>query len=287
MTVTRATAPAKLNLSLQVRPKDASGLHPVRGLTQSIGWYDILTMEPADSDSLVVHGAHLPSGDENLVWKAVEALRERTGDHRWAAFRLWKRIPVAAGLAGGSSDAAAALLLYGRLIGAGRGRLDCPAALIGADVTFCLYGGLRWIHGYGEMLGSPIGESNGFWVVVAVPPFRLETRRIYEIWDLLGGPEGPRAAGHDLPPGIRGHGPLSNDLYPAAVWAAPVLDDWRAELVDRWDRPVLMSGSGPALFGFFANPEEATEALALVPVEARSTFAAETLDHGAVVTDDR
>ena len=287
MTVTRATAPAKLNLSLQVRPKDASGLHPVRGLTQSIDWYDILTMEPADSDSLVVHGADLPSGDENLVWKAVAALRERTGDHRRAAFRLWKRIPVAAGLAGGSSDAAAALLLYGSLIGADRSRLDRPAASIGADVTFCLHGGLRWIRGYGELLGSLIEEGDGFWVVVAVPPFLLETRRIYETWDRLGGPAGPRAAGYDLPPGIRGHGPLSNDLYPAAVSAEPVLDDWRAELEDRWDRRVLMSGSGPALFGFFAHQAEAVEALALVPVEARSAFAAAAIDHGVRVTDEQ
>ena len=227
-------------------------------------------------------GADLPSGDENLVWKAVKALREQTGDHRQVAFRLWKRIPVAAGLAGGSSDAAAALLLYGSLIGSDKGELDHPAASIGADVKFCLYGGLRWIRGYGELVGPLIEDGGGFpVVVVAVPPFPLETGRIYEAWDRLGGPEGPRVTGYDLPPGIRAHGPLSNDLYPAAVSSEPVLDDWRAELEDRWDRRVLMSGSGPSLFGFFGDQAEASEALALVPAEARSAFSAPTVGHGA------
>ena len=284
MDARRALAPAKLNLSLNVRPRDASGLHPVRGLTQSIAWYDILTMEESDVDHLSIHGADLPSGDDNLVWKAVKALREQIGDHRRVDFRLWKRIPVAAGLAGGSSDAAAALLLYGGAVGAGPGELDRQAVAIGADVKFCLYGGLRWIEGYGERVGPLLGESEAF-LVVAVPPFPLETGRVYGAWDRLGGPRGPRVSGYDLPPGIRVHGPLSNDLYPAAVSSEPVLDDWRAELEDRWDRRVMLSGSGPALFGFFSDQAEASEALAVVPAEARAAFAAPTLGHGARITD--
>ena len=281
MAARRALAPAKLNLSLEVRPRDGSGLHPVRGLTQSIEWHDILTMEESESDRLTVHGAELPSGNDNLVWKAVKALRDRSGNFRRVGFKLWKRIPVAAGLAGGSADAAAALLLYGGLIGASLEALDRPAAAIGADVTFCLYGGLRRIEGYGERVGPMIGGGGGIQVVVAVPPFLLETGRIYEVWDRLEGPRGPRVSGYDLPPGIRVHGPLSNDLYGAAVASEPLLDDWRVELENRWDRPVLLSGSGPALFGFFTDEEEAKEALALVPTEARSAFASPTLGHGA------
>lgn len=152
-------------------------------------------------------------------------------------------------------------------------------------MKFCLYGGLRWIRGYGERVGPLIEEGGGFGVAVAVPPFSLETGRIYEAWDRLGGPEGPRVTGYDLPPGIRVYGPLSNDLYPAAVSFEPLLDDWRAELEDRWDRRVLMSGSGPALFGFFPDQEEASEALALVPAEARSAFAAPALPHGARIEE--
>lgn len=281
----RATAPAKLNLSLEVRPADGSGLHPVRGLTQSIAWHDILTMEESDTDQLAVHGADLPSGDDNLVWKAVRVLRERSGERRSVEMKLWKRIPVAAGLAGGSADAAAALTLYAELVGAHRGIVDEAATRIGADVTFCLYGGRRWMAGYGERIGPVIEGDDGFQVVVAVPPFQLETAAVYRTWDRLGGPKGPRASSSDLPPAIRAQGPLANDLYPAAISIEPVLDDWRAELNVRWERAVLLSGSGPALFGFFVDEQEADEALALVPGEARSAFSAAPLGYGARITD--
>jgi len=285
MAARTAVAPAKLNLSLRVRPADGSGLHPLRGLTQSIAWHDILTMEESGSDHLSVHGADLPSGEANLVWKAVRALRKRSGDDRRVEMKLWKRIPVAAGLAGGSSDAAAALILYAELIGADRGLVDEAAARIGADVMFCLYGGRRWMSGYGERIGPNSEGDDGFFVVVALPPFQLETPVVYRTWDRLGGPKGPEVSGPDLPPAIRDHGPLSNDLYPAALAIEPLLGDWRAELNVRWERSVLLSGSGPALFAFFLDEAEADEALALVPDEARSAFSAAPLGYGARITD--
>ena len=288
MSVRRAAAPAKLNLSLQVRSRDSSGMHPIRSLQQSIGWCDILTMEESEADLLTIHGSDaLPLGEENLVWKAVEALRGRTGGRRPAEFVLWKRIPAAAGLAGGSSDAAAALLLYGGLAGLAAEELAGPAASLGADVPFCLQGGRRWVEGYGEQVGPPIGEGEGFWTAAAVPPFPLETARVYEAWDRMGEPPGPRTAGSALPPELRPHGPLSNDLYPAAVGCEPELDDWRAELENRWGRPVLMSGSGPALFGFFSDRAEAQEALVLAPPEARAAFAASPADRGAHPADEQ
>lgn len=289
MSVRRAAAPAKLNLSLQVRSRDSSGMHPIRSLQQSIGWCDILTMEESEADLLTIHGSDaLPLGEENLVWKAVEALRGRPGSRRPPAeFVLWKRIPAAAGLAGGSSDAAAALLLYGGLVGMTAEELAVSAASVGADAPFCLQGGRRWVEGYGEQVGPPIGEGEGFWAAAAVPPFPLETARVYEAWDRMGEPQGPRTGGGGLPPELRPYGPLSNDLYPAAVGCEPELDDWRAELEDRWGRPVLMSGSGPALFGFFSGQAEAREALVLAPPEARSAFAASTVDRGAHPADEQ
>lgn len=286
MGVLRAEAPAKLNLSLRVRPRDASGLHRVRGLTQSIGWHDILTMAESDADHLRVHGADLPSGEDNLVWKAVRALRGMGADHSPVSVRLWKRIPVAAGLAGGSADAAAALLLYGRLVGWGRSEAAEAAVSVGSDVRFCLYGGRRWIDGYGERVGARLGTGRGFAVAVAVPPFRLATARVYEIWDRLDGPRNPRVDGRDLPPDIRAHGPLSNDLYAAAARAQPLVEDWRSELENRWDRPILMSGSGPSLFGFFPDEAEASEARDIVPSEARAAWAAQAIGHGARLVDD-
>ena len=141
------------------------------------------------------------------------------------------------------------------------------------------------MDGYGERISPIIDGAAGFLIVVAVPPFQLQTPLVYRTWDRLGGPRGPRVPDSDLPPAIRVHGPLSNDLYPAAVAIEPVLDDWRAELAVRWERSVLLSGSGPALFGFFVDEAEAEEALALVPREARSAFSSAPLGHGARITD--
>ena len=93
-------------------------------------------------------------------------------------------------------------------------------------------------------------------------------------------------SGTAIPPGIRRHGPLVNDLYPAAVSIEPDLDDWRVELKSRWNRPVLMSGSGPSLYAFFRDTAEAGEGLDLVPEEARGAFVAVPKDRGAHLVED-
>lgn len=291
MTALRALAPAKLNLSLRVGERDDSGLHPVSGFFLSVDRCDFLTMRLGDRDRLRIIGApDLPTGEDNLVWAAVRAWREAAGADApvQAEAELTKRIPAAAGLGGGSSDAAAALLAYRRLAlpgAAAEPDLDEVAARVGADVPFCLHGGLRYVSGYGERLGKPLPPPGDFTVTAAVPPAELAAARVYEAWDRLEEAGGNRlraeAGGKDLPPSLREYGPLVNDLYPAAVRCAPELDDWRAELRARWERPVLMSGSGPALFGLFADREEAAEGLEMVPAEARGAFTAAPLARGA------
>ncbi|MFP3913397.1 MAG: 4-(cytidine 5'-diphospho)-2-C-methyl-D-erythritol kinase [Actinomycetota bacterium] len=100
-------APAKLNLDLRVAERDSRGKHPLRSVVQAIEWCDVVMIEEGDEDELEVEGAELPEGGENLVWKAVQALE--LAYRPPLRIRLDKRIPVAAGLGGGSSDAAAAL----------------------------------------------------------------------------------------------------------------------------------------------------------------------------------
>ncbi len=275
-----ARAPAKVNLSLRVAPRDQSGLHPVHSLVQSVTWHDRLEMTAGDDDRLEIVGAELPEDDENLVWRAVERLRAAGADPVPVSARLIKRLPVAAGLGGGSSDAAAALLAYAGLSGYSE-PLEPLAAELGSDVPFCLSGGLQWMDGHGEIL-TPIRRiPDDYRVVLAVPPFGLSTPAVYRMWDDMDGPEGPELPLRAIPPGLRDHGPFGNDLYPAAVRCNPDLDDWRVELADRWDRPVALSGSGPTLFGFFADDAEASEALTLVPAPARHAAVAAPLKRGA------
>lgn len=297
MTGLRAAAPAKLNLSLRVRERDGSGLHPTSGFYLTVDRRDFLLMREGERDELRIIGdPDLPTGEDNLTWAAVRALREATGTDLPVEMEITKRIPVAAGLGGGSSDAAAALLAYRRLAlpraAAGPDLdLDDVAARVGADVPFCLHGGLRYVSGYGERLGEPLPLPGDFMITAAVPPATLATARVYQAWDRLDGAGGTRpragAGERDLPPSLREYGPLGNDLYPAAVRCAPEVDDWRAELQARWGRPVLMSGSGPALFGMFADRGEAGEALTLIPEEARGAFTAAPTGRGAALEEDQ
>jgi 4-diphosphocytidyl-2-C-methyl-D-erythritol kinase len=275
--MTEITAFAKVNLSLQVRPVDRSGLHELQSLAQSIDLSDVVEVSRGDEDEFQVDSAEdVPADESNLVWRAVEAVRLT------ARFplqvRLTKRIPVAAGFGGGSADAAAALVAAGGLLGATWESVTALGPSLGSDVPFCLTGGRMWIEGYGEVLGeAPM--STDFALAIAVPPFEMSTVAVYRRWDRLEGPDGPEVAGRDLPPSLREHGPLANDLTPAAMNLRPELADWISDLGRVWGRPVAMSGSGPSLFAFFQDREEATQAAAEVR-GARATLAAVPVDRG-------
>ena len=276
-------APAKVNLSLRVRPRDASGRHPLLTVFQSVGLFDRLELTPYDEDDLSIDGADLADGPQNLVWRAIAAVREHTGGKPRLKLHLIKRIPVAAGLGGGSADAAAALeglrhLLGTRIVAVA---IDEIAVGLGADVPFARLGGTAIGEGYGELLSPVDPAPGGYALAVAVPPFELSTSAVYAAWDRLGGPEGPKIDGRQLPPSLRSHGPLQNDLYPAARSIAAELADWHTDLEGLWDRQVAMSGSGPSLFAFFGDPEEAQDAIAVVPATARAAIAVEPHHRGA------
>ncbi|HJU52587.1 MAG TPA: 4-diphosphocytidyl-2C-methyl-D-erythritol kinase [Acidimicrobiia bacterium] len=264
-------APAKVNLSLELGPRQATGLHPLRSLVLCIDWNDVLHFEESDEDHLQVVGADLPDDGENLVWKAVSAIRR--GSRPQLSIRLEKSIAVAAGLGGGSSDAAATLSAVADLTGRDSEAIRSAAVEVGADVALFLTGGLQWMEGYGDRLTRAKAIPD-FALAVAVPPFELETARVYERWDYLDDPRGLEIEARRLPPSLRPLGPLRNDLTPAAIDLQPELADFIAELSGTWEQPVLMSGSGPALFGLFPDLGEAADAAAAVPSSYRQRHAA-------------
>lgn len=276
----RIETPAKVNLSLRVRPPDQSGYHPLHSLVQTIDPLDELVFEVAAEDHLTITGIRMPAQPDNLIWRALRiAAPDRTVR---LSISLNKRIPSAAGLGGGSSDAAAALLAAEKILGVPYS-VDTAAA-IGADVPLFRSGGLVLMEGYGEKLSSLTATAD-YTLALVVPPFDLGTPAVYAEWDRLGEPAGSLLEGADLPPSLRGFGGLVNDLYPAAVSLAPELDDWRSELERRWGAPVFMSGSGPSLFGLFGSVEEATEAAALSPPGSRFNEAVTPLGHGTRLID--
>lgn len=280
----KMVAPAKLNLNLVVGSRDASGLHPLRSVVQTVEIVDLLHVDTADEDQLVVQGdPAIPDGPENLVLKAVERLR---GSIRLPpiAFELEKQIPAGAGLGGGSSDAAAALVACCEIAGEGSDRARRVAPDVGADVTFFLVGGTAEMSGYGEKIES-MEALQGFAVAVVVPDMHLATPDVYQRWDALGEPVGFEIPDRLLPPPMRNKFPIRNDLYRAAVDVEPDLGDFVSDVAGMWDSVVMMTGSGSACFGFFANVEEAKEAAASVP-GTRAEFGVDLRPTGVSREDD-
>jgi 4-diphosphocytidyl-2-C-methyl-D-erythritol kinase len=274
----KARAFAKVNLSLEVGGKEG-GLHSLRGIYQSISWHDDVEVSFALEDRFEVPGGGAPPDTGNLAWRALVTVREMAGSSRPVEVVLHKRIPMEAGLGGGSADAAAVVALGAQLFG-----LDPDPAVpvlleLGSDVPFSMVGGTALVQGTGDLI-EPLPPLGGFALAIVVPPVELNTVTVFRRWDELGEPSGPAAATSSLPPTLRSFAPLRNDLYPAAVSLAPAIEDWRAELAHRWGVPVAMTGSGSALYGFFATVDEAREAADATPAEARAASAAEPVDVG-------
>jgi 4-diphosphocytidyl-2-C-methyl-D-erythritol kinase len=253
-------APAKLNLSLHVFPPRADGYHQVHSLTQTIEWCDLLTLdEGADEDTFEITGVDLDPED-NLVPRALQAVRGLVAVPP-LALDLEKRIPLRAGLGGGSSDAAATLRALADLVGLDDPTVAETARGLGADVIALLQGGTLEVTGIGEELAAMRAlEETAF--SVAVPDFGLATAEVYRRWDELEGPQGEAIPDASLPPPLRGGMPMRNDLLPAAIDLEPTLGDFMADLRSLWAVPVSMTGSGSACFAYFATVDEASDAAA-------------------------
>ena len=276
----RAHGFAKVNLSLHVGANAQGGLHDVRGLFLSVDWRDSLSLELADVDEITGReGSAVIDDWGNLAWRAASIVREESRSSRQMRLELHKRIPVAAGLGGGSADAAAALGLAGDIFGIGSADLASLAPALGSDVPFCFSGGLAMVSGTGERVDE-LEPASGFALALVVPPVEVSTKEVFEAWDRLDGPSGPPMSDRDLPPSLREHAPLANNLYAAAAAVAPDIDEWRAELSRRWGRPIVLTGSGPTLFAYFVDLAEAADALSDIPIGARATKAAVPTDRG-------
>ena len=275
-------APAKVNLTLMVGSRSASGLHPVRTLIQTIDWCDGLTLVEGEDDRLEIEGADLPEGADNLVWKAVSALEAETGRERPPLrITLRKRVPVGAGLGGGSADAAAALTALGEMLGVDPATLRRAAARTGSDVPAAVWGGTVWAEGYGEEI-TRLPDLAGFAVAVAVPEFPLLTGDVYRMWDDLSEPRGREFPSRFMPPSLRRATPIRNDLTPAALRLRPELGDLMEAVAGEWERPVAMSGSGSSIFSFFVDAEEAAGAASAVESMVAVAVGADLFPDGPV-----
>jgi 4-diphosphocytidyl-2-C-methyl-D-erythritol kinase len=247
-------APAKLNLFLEILRKRADGYHDLESLMLAIDLYDTLEVRlaPTPDITLVCNDPMLPTGPENLVVKSAVALREHAGrPELGAAIMLTKRIPSQAGLAGGSSDAAATLLALNQIwkLGMTRAGLAAIAASIGSDVTFFLTPPAGWCTSRGEVVvAEPVGRTLDF--VLVCPPVGLATAAVYR---RLRVPAKP-VSGAGIRLALRegdGEGigrAVFNRLEEPAFDLSPVVQRIRRRLGGLAPWGALMSGSGSAVF---------------------------------------
>jgi 4-diphosphocytidyl-2-C-methyl-D-erythritol kinase len=276
-----ARVPAKINLQLSVGQLRSDGYHDLVSVFHAVSLFDEVTVSSADRTSVVVSGegeAEVPLGPTNLAVKAVAALAKATGRRGRAnavRIEIRKRIPVAAGLAGGSADAAAALLACNELWGSrcGGAELAEIGAQLGSDVPFALVGGTAVGIGRGEQLTRALVSGSYHWVL-AFGPSGLATRDVYAACDRL---RAARAAASvplraalsaELMTALRSGDPaavgplLTNDLQPAALSLRPLLRRALAAGREHGALGGIVSGSGPTC-AFLAKDADAASDLAV------------------------
>ena len=278
---------AKVNLVLEVLGKRADGYHELSTVLQAVDLFDRLVLEEDEAFALRTTDPELPTDDANLVVRAARLLREAAGVDRGARIVLEKRIPVAAGLGGGSSDAAATLWGLNHLwrLGWGRERLAGLAAELGADVPFFLGGGRILATGRGEQL-KPLPASPAMSLVLVKPRFPLSTREVYA----------------RVPPGLRDDGSrtsrllralasrdssrvaasLYNVLEAVVEPAYPEITRIKQALLSAGALGSVMSGSGPTVLGVARSPDHARQLRGRVTTASWSAWAVRTLAAPAI-----
>ncbi len=247
-------APAKINWTLEVLGRRNDGYHEVRTVLQTIDLVDTLTFERADDVTIEQDSATPIPDEENLAWQAAQLLRERVARNSGARLHLRKDIPIAAGLGGGSSDAAATLRGLNELWGLGlsANKLAEIGAEVGSDVPFFLYGGTALAEGRGEII-TPLPDLNNVWLVLVAPTIELPAKTATLFGQLR--PDDFSHGRHtaDFVKSLKGglalkDKALVNVFERASLEVFPSLEGhWKA-LADASGRPVHLAGAGPTLF---------------------------------------
>jgi 4-diphosphocytidyl-2-C-methyl-D-erythritol kinase len=257
----------KINLTLDVLEKRPDGYHEIETLFRGIHLYDIVSLERQAWGIQLECSEKSLEGPDNLAFQAASLLQRDFPQIQGVTIRLFKRIPIAAGLAGGSADAAAVLIGMNRLfkLNLSRQQLHHYAAQLGADIPFCLYPLSAIGRGKGEEL-TPVPEGPPIWLVLVKPPFGLFTQEVYEHLSKVDIPARPDLSGvleglerQDYPKIFQN---LGNVLAYSAFELQPKLQEWQQELAQKAEQ-VMMTGSGPTLVAFFSNEEAARKLAAL------------------------
>ena len=258
----------KINLGLDVLRRREDGYHEVRMIMQTVGLYDVLTMKKRKDDKIEMtcNLSFLPTDERNLVYKAVKLIKDKYHIKDGVEINLSKRIPVAAGMAGGSSNCAAALKGMNQLfdLGLSIDELCEIGVTLGADVPYCIWGGTALSEGIGEKL-SRVDAMPDCYILIAKPGISVSTAFEYKNLDLPALSKHPDIDGmleclkeKDLT-GICNR--LENVLETVTIKEYPIIGKVKKHLMDQGAKGALMSGSGPTIFAIFEDKKTADDAM--------------------------
>lgn len=248
----------KINLGLDVLGKRENGYHDVRMIMQTVYLYDEVTLEKRQEPGITVSTnlIYLPTDKTNIAYRAAKILLDEFGERRGVAIHLKKHIPVAAGMAGGSADAAAVLFGMNRMFGwkLSEKELMERGVTLGADVPYCIMRGTALAEGIGEKL-TRLPAMPKCHLLIAKPPISVSTKLVYEKLDALAIVDHPDIDGiieglkdRDL---IRVAGSMGNVLQNVTETEYPVITQIKEEMIKGGAINAMMSGSGPTVFGLF------------------------------------
>lgn len=257
----------KINLGLDVLGKRENGYHDVRMIMQTVYLYDEVTLEKRQEPGITVSTnlIYLPTDKTNIAYRAAKILLDEFGERRGVAIHLKKHIPVAAGMAGGSADAAAVLFGMNRMFGwkLSEKELMERGVTLGADVPYCIMRGTALAEGIGEKL-TRLPAMPKCHLLIAKPPISVSTKLVYEKLDALAIVDHPDIDGiieglkdRDL---IRVAGSMGNVLQNVTETEYPVITQIKEEMIKGGAINAMMSGSGPTVFGLFEDRQSAKRA---------------------------
>ena len=285
----RLRALAKINLGLDILRKREDGYHEVRMIMQTIQMYDVLKMKKVKKPgiSLSVNYPYIPSDERNLVYKAAKLLMDEFQVKEGVDICLEKFIPVAAGMAGGSSDAAAAMVGINQLfkLGLSERELMDRAVNIGADVPYCIMRGTALAEGIGEKL-TRIAQIPDCFVLIGKPGISVSTKMAYESLQLDKISSHPDIDGmiRDIENGelLTMTEKMGNVFEPGIIEKYPVIGEIKDLMEDNGALKAMMSGSGPTVFGIFDDREKMEAAAAVLRESglAKTVFATEVTKTG-------
>ncbi|MBQ4530959.1 MAG: 4-(cytidine 5'-diphospho)-2-C-methyl-D-erythritol kinase [Lachnospiraceae bacterium] len=262
---------AKINLSLDVVRKREDGYHEVRMIMQTINLYDKLEIRKSDEKGIHVttNISFLPTNENNLVYKAAKLLIEEFGIEEGVSIHLYKYIPVAAGMAGGSSDAAAVLYGMNKLFNLKLSKQDLMerGVKLGADVPYCIMRGTALAEGIGEKL-TKLPPAPECFVIIAKPGISVSTKFVYENLhanELTYHPDIDGMIEEIKQGSLEGVAEkMGNVLETVTIKEYPVIEKIKDTMKENGAINAMMSGSGPTVFGLFKTEEEAKKAYAVL-----------------------